>query len=247
MLLLIAVATAVIDRRALLGRAVSLGAVAVPPRCAVAAAADGSREELLSELRTLLGTPAPPPIAGGDSRAPRIDAVLDALRERNPTARPGSAASYAPLAPGTWRVAFAPHIAKLSSAAGARFDPILYTLRADGGITSHVRYSWLGVADGWLSTVGEYGSRDELTSYVEWDDAWWEPGAASPGDDPRQGAFAPFVSALGKAGFVTSFSNFPVEYLDRDLCVFVFPLSGTRIAAVRTGGGLDVWGGGGKG
>eukprot|EP00965_Chrysotila_dentata_P226497 6195457-Pleurochrysis_carterae.AAC.4 len=32
-----------------------------------------------------------------------------------------------------------------------------------------------------------------------------------------------------------------VEYLDDDLCVFVFPLSATRIAAVREGGLLDVW------
>ena len=32
-----------------------------------------------------------------------------------------------------------------------------------------------------------------------------------------------------------------VKYLDRDVCVFVFPLSGTRIMAVREGGALDVW------
>ena len=32
-----------------------------------------------------------------------------------------------------------------------------------------------------------------------------------------------------------------VKYLDRDVCVFVFPLSGTRIVAVREGGALDVW------
>ena len=47
--------------------------------------------------------------------------------------------------------------------------------------------------------------------------------------------------ALGTAGFVSAFANFPVKYLDRDVCVFVFPLSGTRIMAVREGGALDVW------
>lgn len=189
----------------------------------------------------LLSVPTAPPIAGGEARVPQIDAVLDRLRDCNPTPEPGLKASFAPLAAGTWRVAFAPHIAKLSSAAGARFDPILYLLRDDGSITSHVRYTWLGFTDGWLSTVGKYGSRDASTSYVEWEDAWWEPSAEQPGEDPDAGTLAALVSGLGKVGFVSAFANFPVEYLDADLCVFIFPLSQTRIAAVRVGGRLDVW------
>ena len=95
---------------------------------------------------------------------------------------------------------------------------------------------------GWLSTRGSYGSRDEdETSFVEWEEAWWDPGATRPSKKAEDGAFAPAVSALGTAGFVSAFANFPVKYLDRDVCVFVFPLSGTRIMAVREGGALDVW------
>ena len=42
---------------------------------------------------------------------------------------------------------------------------------------------------------------------------------------------------------MNAFANFPVRYLDADLCVFVFPLSNTRIVAVREGGALgSIWG-----
>jgi hypothetical protein len=154
--LLISAVGAALDRRRLLGQAAGLGVTCVVPGRALAvAAAATDRSALLGELRSLLSGPAPPPIAGDDIRAARIDGVLDGLREVNPTAEPGSTASFAPLAPGTWRVAHAPHIAKLSTLVGARFDPIMYLLQGDGIITSHVRYTWLGgTADGWLSTVG---------------------------------------------------------------------------------------------
>lgn len=241
--LFIAAVGAALDRRGLLGQAASLGVTCVAPGRAIAvAAAATDRITLLGELRSLLSRPTPPPFFGDGARAARIDAVLDGLRAVNPTPQPGSTASFAPLAPGTWRVAHAPHIAKLSTLVGARFDPILYLLQGDGSITSHVKYSWLGAADGWLSTIGRYGSIDGSTSFVQWDDAWWEPGATRPADDPAAGAMAPVVSGLGKLGFISAFANFPVEYLDADLCVFVFPFSQTRIAAVRMGGGLDVWG-----
>jgi len=208
------------------------------PRCA-----EDAREERIADLVTLLSTPAPPPVAASDAaRSDSIDALLDALCPLNPTPRPGSTEGFAPLAAGRWRVAFAPHIAKLSALGGVRFDPIIYALRPDGSIESNVRYTWLGGLSGWLSTRGRYGSRDEdQVSYVEWEDAWWNPGADAPSADPADGAFAPLVSAMGTAGFVSAAANFPVKYLDRDLCVFVFPLSGTRILAVREGGALDVW------
>lgn len=123
---------------------------------------------------------------------------------------------FAPLAAGKWRVAFAPHITKLSALALARFDPIYYALDGKGGIESNVQYTWLGgvrgalyyllagelyllwagyrrgrsyaycrsytdSTAGWLSTRGSYGSRDEdEVSFVEWDSAWWDPGADRP-------------------------------------------------------------------
>ena len=127
--------------------------------------------------------------------------------------------------------------------AGTRFDPILYNLARDGSIVSNVRYSTIGGLKGWLSTSGSFGSRDDATSFVEWDDAWWQPGDAEAPGGVEDGFAAPVVSALGRLGFVNAFANFPVKYLDADLCVFVFPLSNTRIVAVRDGGALGgIWG-----
>lgn len=168
----------------------------------------------------LLRHPTPPPIVADATRSARIDAVLDALCALNPTERPGSVEGFSPYAAGTWRVAFAPHIAKLSSLARLRFDPIVYTLDGRGAIESNVRYLLLPPFDqgpavltsGWLSTRGSYGSRDgEATSYVEWDDAWWNPGCERQSADPAEGAFAAAVSAIGRAGFVSAFADFPVQ------------------------------------
>lgn len=207
--------------------------------------AAGLKQELLAALRR----PSPPPIpdsSGSKARSQAIDDLLDRLCALNPTPRPGSTAAFAPLAEGTWRVAFAPHIAKLSTLAGVTFDPILYKLDGDGNIESNVRYTQktppFGVHDGWLSTRGGYGSRDETeTAFVAWQEAWWNPGADAPSANSADGALASFVNTVGRAGFVSAFANFPVRYLDRDLCVFVFPLSNTRIVAVRQDGPFDPW------
>eukprot|EP00316_Scyphosphaera_apsteinii_P016583 CAMPEP_0119343244 /NCGR_PEP_ID=MMETSP1333-20130426/106343_1 /TAXON_ID=418940 /ORGANISM="Scyphosphaera apsteinii, Strain RCC1455" /LENGTH=203 /DNA_ID=CAMNT_0007355625 /DNA_START=271 /DNA_END=879 /DNA_ORIENTATION=+ len=202
-----------------------------------------TRIELLSKISEALRTPTLPPVRADDMmRLELLDSLLDQLCCLNPTIQPGSTRSFAPIATGRWRVAFAPHIIKLSALGYVTFDPILYVLNAQGGIESNVQYKWLGGVHGWLSTRGRYGSRDEdEVSFVEWDEAWWNPGAAVPTASPADGAFASIVSALGDAGFVSAFANFPVKYLDRDVCIFEFPLSGTRIMAVREGGSLDVW------
>ena len=42
------------------------------------------------------------------------------------------------------------------------------------------------------------------------------------------------MQALGTAGFVESFSRFPIGYVDQELCEFRFELSGTSILAVKT-------------
>mmetsp|Transcript_56003 Transcript_56003/g.121918 ORF Transcript_56003/g.121918 Transcript_56003/m.121918 type:complete len:290 (+) Transcript_56003:206-1075(+) len=208
--------------------------------------ASSTREQLLAELQKLLFLPTPPPVKSAETqRSQRLDEVLDELKALNPTANPGSAEGFAPFACGVWRVAFAPHIAKMSEIGSVTFDPILYDLRADGTIISHVQYCFRSPVvneQGWLSTSGRYGSRDEaVTSFVEWSDAWWNPRSELPTTTSDGAAFKSIVTALGRAGFINGFANFPVEYLDDDLCVFVFPLSATRIAAVREGGLLDVW------
>ncbi|CAK0798784.1 unnamed protein product, partial [Prorocentrum cordatum] len=215
-----------------------------------ASAEEAGRAQLREALRRELSQA----FSGGGQRPSSSDAVegaLDQLVRLNPTSRPGAIEGFAAFAAGRWRVAHAPHIGKLSGLLGSTFDPILYDLavpvteRGGGAIQSHVGYSALGgLFQGWLSTAGRYGTEDgDATSRVEWDEAWWwDSGPAeSWSEDPAESTAAPIVSALGKLGFVSAFAKFPVQYLDEDLCVFVFPLSGTRILAVRVGGPMDVW------
>lgn len=242
-------------RRQALGEALS-GAVAFAITAATGGAAaeaatgasDTERNRLKVELGAALRQPSPPPVASGSAREAAVNALLDQLEGlRDPTNEEG--AGFGAMATGSWRVAFAPHIAKLSGLAGAAFDPILYELDArTGGIESHVQYNAPFRAKGWLSTRGGYGQRPKddgssaSVAFVEWAEAWWNPGSAdAPSAGPAGGAFAPVVSAIAQRGFVPAFANFPVTYLDRDVCVFVFPLSNTRIVAVKQGGALDPW------
>eukprot|EP00933_Yihiella_yeosuensis_P072250 TRINITY_DN805_c0_g2_i1.p1 TRINITY_DN805_c0_g2~~TRINITY_DN805_c0_g2_i1.p1 ORF type:complete len:329 (+),score=24.71 TRINITY_DN805_c0_g2_i1:50-1036(+) len=203
------------------------------------------RKELFNELRGLKQ-------AGGTwpSSSHVCEEILDKLVLLNPTNQPGAFPGFGPLAAGRWRVAHAPHIAKLSALVGAVFDPILYDLespdssRGGGPIQSHVRYSLFGGQfRGWLSTDGDYGTEDGNTvSRVDWKEAWWDATSSEVwSKNPEESTLAPFVSALGKLGFVSGFAKFPVQYLDDDLCIFVFPLSGTRILAIRAGSSMDIW------
>jgi len=200
------------------------------------------RKELQQE-RQRTGTTVP-------SSSSEIEVILDRLVRLNPTSSPGAFQGFGGVAEGRWRVAHAPHIAKTSGLVGAVFDPIFYDLsppdklRGGGDIQSHVRYSLLGGnVKGWLSTSGTYGTNDgDSISNVEWDEAWWDASASSTwSQNPADSTAAPLVSALGKLGFVSAFAKFPVQYLDSDLCVFVFPLSGTRILAIRVGSPMDIW------
>lgn len=227
------------------GFLVSTGLGAITSAVSPAVAADTTsalREELFAELKAGGGTVP--------SSSARIDAILDKLVPLNPTPRPGTVQGFGSLSAGLWRVAHAPHIAKLSGLVGSVFDPILYDLaaptvsRGGGDIQSHVRYSLLGgVLKGWLSTSGEYNTEDgDSVSRVDWSNAWWDATALDEwSQNPADSTAAPVVSYLGKLGFVSAFAKFPVQYLDPDMCVFVFPLSGTRILALRVGSRMDVW------
>lgn len=235
-----------LPRRQLLGTMTGLGLSSM--NAADAGAVDAAldpRKELFEELKRQQS-------AGGTtpSSSERCEQVLDHLTQLNPTTQPGAFQGFGARATGRWRVAHAPHIAKLSGLLGAVFDPIFYDLdapelsRGGGDIQSHVRYSLLGgQIKGWLSTSGDYGTDDgNITSRVDWTQAWWDATSAETWSvNPEDGTFAPLVTALGKLGFVSSFAKFPVQYLDDDICVFVFPLSGTRILAIRTGSPMDIW------
>lgn len=166
-------------------------------------------------------------------------ALLQQLMNDNPTLRPGALSSFQSIAPGTWLVVYAPHITTMAHLLGnSKFDPILYQMRADGSMTSHVRWTLSESASCWLSVSGSYASRDnDRISRVDFDQAWvkWND---HPDDDPYptlqdvpSSWWKGVIQTMGKWGFVESVSVFPVAYLDDDLIVFDFELLGTRICA----------------
>lgn len=165
--------------------------------------------------------------------------LLQALLGDNPTRRPGAFSSFRPIAPGTWVVVYAPHITTMARLLGnSQFDPILYQMRRDGTMTSHVRWILAEIACCWLSVSGTYASRDEdRVCRVDFDQAWvkWnvhpEDEAYPTLQDVPSSLGKIAIQTIGKWGFVESFSAFPVAYLDDDLIVFDFELLGTRICA----------------
>ena len=107
-------------------------------------------------------------------------------------------------------------------------------VEGDGGpMTSNVKYAGF-FGEGYLSTRGTW-RRDGDRCVLDWRDGWWDPGAARPSADPADSYASETIRPLARAGFIPLFATFPVDYLDEDLCVFVFPLFGTRIVAVREG------------
>ena len=156
----------------------------------------------------------------------------------SPTARPGSVQSFKNIAPGTWRIIYAPHIYTLSSLVGGEFDPVLYEMKSDGTIVSHAKYSFPVIGQGWLSVSGRYGSEDDRDACrVDFDRAWVQVGAQNDGEPIGSYDGAPdywykdMINSLGQMGFRREFAVFPVSYLDEDTIVFDFELFGTRICA----------------
>ena len=192
---------------------------------------------------TVLAAAAPrPATAAGNAR----DRFVELVRTRAPTsqiddavdalpAQPAIGSSFARLAKGRWRVVHAPHIKNiLGRLLGSRFD-VVYDIGAvegEGGpIESNVQYAGF-FGEGYLLTRGTW-RRDGDRCVLDWRDGWWDPGAAQPSSDPAASYAAETVRPMARAGFIPLFATFPVDYLDEDLCVFVFPLFGTRIVAVR--------------
>ena len=194
-------------------------------------------------LTVLHGTSALAPASARDrfaelvqSRAPtsQIDAAVDALPGEK-----GVGARFAELARGRWRVVHAPHIKSiLGRLLGSRFD-VVYDIgvEGDGGpMTSNVKYAGF-FGEGYLSTRGTW-RRDGDRCVLDWRDGWWDPGADKPSADPAESYASETIRPMARAGFIPLFATFPVDYLDEDLCVFVFPLFGTRIVAVREGSSI---------
>ena len=171
------------------------------------------------------------------ARAPtkEIDDAVDAL-----PSTPAVGSRFAELARGRWRVVHAPHIKNiLGRLLGSRFD-VVYDIGAvegEGGpIESNVQYAGF-FGEGYLSTRGTW-RREGDCCVLDWRDGWWDPGADKPSADPAKSYAAETIRPMARAGFIPLFATFPVDYLDEDLCVFVFPLFGTRIVAVREGSGI---------
>ena len=99
-------------------------------------------------------------------------------------------------------------------------------------ILSNVRYSSAVFGNGWLNAAGSFESVDAATTRISFDTFWWDIGtdAATAND----GVAKDVIQGVGAAGFLPSFSVFPVRYLDNDLCVFEFPPLGVKITAVRS-------------
>lgn len=155
---------------------------------------------------------------------------------------PGLESTFSSVAPGTWKVVYAPHITTIAGLAGGKFD-VQYTLFEDGTMTSHARYNFPVVGEGYLSVSGTYGSVDNTVSRVDFDRAWIKPLSGKNSvqiDEPYErledvpaSSVKNIINNLGNAVFVDAFAIFPVSFLDEDTIVFDFELLGTRICAKR--------------
>lgn len=201
--------------------------------------ANSAKQKLLDSLDDPLGF---------NSATQERTALVKALTLENPTPQPGSVTGFAPVAVGTWKIVYAPHISTMGSLAGGSFDPVLYKMGPNGIMTSHARYTLPLLGSGWLSVSGTYGSEDgNLVCRVDFDKAWVTPGGEMSDDnvtDPvesfdsvPESVSKSLVQMMGQLGFAKSVSVFPVSYLDDDTVVFDFEFLGTRICARKVGNG----------
>jgi len=155
---------------------------------------------------------------------------------------PGLVSIFSSVASGTWKVIYAPHIATIAGLGGGKFD-VQYTLFEDGTMTSHARYNFPVVGEGYLSVSGTYGSVDNTVSRVDFDRAWIKPLLRKNSgqidepyerlEDVPESTVKNIINNIGNAVFVDAFAIFPVSFLDDDTIVFDFELLGTRICAKR--------------
>ena len=125
----------------------------------------------------------------------------------------------------------------MANLAGGQFQ-VEYNLNKDGTMESHARYSFPIVGEGYLSVSGTYGSVDDTTCRVYFDEAWVKQLEESTTDEPYasiddvpESLAKTIIRRLGRTFFFDAVSVFPVSFLDDDLIVFDFELLGTRITA----------------
>lgn len=155
--------------------------------------------------------------------------------------RPGSQASFQPVATGNWKVIYAPHMTTMGNLAKGSFQ-VEYDLKRDGKMTSHAKYDFPFVGKGYLSVSGTYGSVSDNVCRVDFDEAWVRPvfsteeeiGPYETIDEVPESLIKSIIRSTGRFFFFDGVSVFPVSFLDNNLIVFDFELLGTRICAMKS-------------
>lgn len=150
---------------------------------------------------------------------------------------PGSLSSILPIAPGVWKVVYAPHMTTIAKLAGNLALDVTYIMYPDQTIVSHATFSDPLPSPLHLSVSGTYDSVSDTVCLVEWTEAWIK----SDGDDVPYATIddvpeswvKEVITRVGRLLFIRPFSVFPVSYLANDLTVFDFELLGTRICAKK--------------
>jgi hypothetical protein len=163
---------------------------------------------------------------------------------------------------GVWEVFEMPHMRMLSTPARVRFKPVRYTLknrklRSDVRFKVPFEFNSTGENEtpkfgGWLSAAGGVKVSAKRDDAVElfFSSFWVGRDGDAPRDPPRASLRSPeerllagdaLIDAVGNAGFVSSFAQFPLHFFDeqRGLCVFEFPPMSSFIACVRVADAPD--------
>ena len=178
-------------------------------------------EKLDVDVTTLLGS------------ASAADATLSATN-------PGRLSSIMPIAPGVWKVVYAPHMTTIAKLAGNTQLDVQYIMHRDQSIESHAKFSNVPFLKAvYLSVSGTYGTVSDTVCTVNWTDAWVKLIRDHDNTDAPYAQISEVPDSLTKAIitntarllFIKPFSIFPVSFLSHDLTVFDFALLGTRICA----------------
>jgi len=183
------------------------------------------------------------------SRTALLDELVEKLIEASQSTGSNRMSNIQQKATGTWKVQFAPHINTLEKLLLTTFE-VTYTFppsssardaqSIDRPLLSNARYHSRLFGSGHLNTSGRYsivvGDSDSVpVCKIVWDCIWWDLESAEAGpsslDEVSKHVMAGVIQTVGKLSFVESVSVFPLQYLDDDLCVFLFKLFGTRICA----------------
>lgn len=163
-----------------------------------------------------------------------IDEFLSSVSAKDVSIQsPAAWESMRPVATGTWKVVYAPHMTTMGRIAGNGSFDVTYILQQDGTMVSHAKCDFPWLPPLVLSVSGTFGSVSEQVCRVDFDRAWVTFGETpySSYEEVPDDYGKPIIFFLGKLFFIKQVSVFPVSFLDDNLIVFDFELLGTRICA----------------